>query len=127
MCYYKRKKKGVRTMKKIVSVILSVLMIFAVMSPAVSAAEEKEVTVYIEGYGSGLYGKSGEKAFPVELGLVEKLETMLGDLLANLAWAELTGDYTRYSQQLYDLIAPGYADLKLDNNGESRKDDGTWY
>ena len=114
-------------MKKIVSVILSVLMIFAVMSPAVSAAEEKEVTVYIEGYGSGLYGKSGEKAFPVELGLVEKLETMLGDLLANLAWAELTGDYTRYSQQLYDLIAPGYADLKLDNNGESRKDDGTWY
>lgn len=114
-------------MKKIISILLSVLMIFAVMAPAVSAAEEKEVTIYLEGYGSGLYGKSGEQAFPVELGLVEKLETMLGELLANLAIAELTGDYSAYSQGLYDLIAPGYADLMLDKNGESRKDDGTWY
>ncbi|MBE6774467.1 MAG: hypothetical protein E7544_09655 [Ruminococcaceae bacterium] len=114
-------------MKKIISILLSVLMIFAVMAPAVSAAEEKEVTIYLEGYGSGLYGKSGEQAFPVDLGLVEKLETMLGELLANLAIAELTGDYSAYSQGLYDLIAPGYADLMLDKNGESRKDDGTWY
>ena len=34
-------------MKKVVSVILSVLMIFAVMAPAVSAADEKAVTVYV--------------------------------------------------------------------------------
>ena len=114
-------------MKKVVSVILSVLMIFAVMAPAVSAADEKAVTVYVEGYGTGLNGKSGNQAFPVDLGLAEKLESMLGDLLKNLAWAELTGDYSAYSQQLYDLIAPAYADLTLDSNGESTDLNGEFY
>lgn len=114
-------------MKKIISVILSVLMIFAVMAPAVSAADGKVVTVYLEGYGEGLYGKSGQQAFPVDLGLIDGLKEVLDQLLANLAWGELTGDYSRYSDDLYNLIAPAYADLKLDNNGESRTDDGTWY
>ncbi len=114
-------------MKKIISVIFSVLMLFAVMAPAVSAAGEKTVTVYLEGYGEGLYGKSGEQAFPVDLGLIDGLKEILDQLLANLAWGEITGDYSRYSNDLYNLIAPAYADLKLDNNGESRRDDGTWY
>ena len=60
-------------MKKVISVILSVLMIFAVMAPAVSAADEKAVTVYVEGYGASLNGKSGNQAFPVDLGLAEGL------------------------------------------------------
>lgn len=114
-------------MKKIISVILSVLMLFAVMAPAVSAADEKVVTVYVEGYGAGLNGKSGNQAFPVELGLLDGLKAMLADLLKNLAIAEITGDYSAYSQQLYDLIAPAYADLKLDCNGESTDENGKFY
>ena len=114
-------------MKKIISILLAITMIFAVMAPAVSAADEKAVTVYLEGYGDGLIGKSGEQAFPVELGLIDGLKEMLGDLLKNLAFAELTGDYSGYSQQLYDLIAPAYADLKLDANGESTDLNGNFY
>lgn len=114
-------------MKKIISVILSVLMIFAVMAPAVSAAEEQAVTIYVEGYGATLRGKSGNQAFPVDLGLAEGLSSMLGDLLKNLAWAEVTGDYSAYSQQLYDLIAPAYADLTLDSNGEPTDLNGEFY
>ncbi len=114
-------------MKKIISVILSILMIFAVMAPAVSAAGEKTVTVYLEGYGSGLYGKSGEQAFPVDLGLIDGLKELLDEILLTLAWAEMTGDYSAYSDQLYKLIAPAYADLKLDSNGESTDDNGEFY
>ncbi len=114
-------------MKKIISVILSVLMIFAVMAPAVSAAGEKTVTVYVEGYGDGLYNAEGEQTFPVDLGLVDKLKELLDEILVTLAWAEMTGDYSAYSDQLYNLIAPGYAELKLDSNGESTDENGEFY
>ena len=114
-------------MKKIISVILSVLMLFAIMAPAVSAADGNAVTIYIQGYGDALYTADGKQAFPVDLGLVDGLKEVLDELLANLAWAEITGDYSRYSDDLYNLIAPAYADLKLDNNGESRTEDGAWY
>lgn len=114
-------------MKKIISLILSVLMVMAVMAPSVSAANEKAVTIYIEGYGDALYDETGKRVFPVELGLVEKLEDMLGDLLKNLAYAEITGDYSAYSQKLYELIAPGYEDVRLDNNGECVDENGNPY
>jgi len=114
-------------MKKLISVILSVIMIFAVMAPSVCAANEKTVTVYLEGYGSGLIGKSGEQAFPVDLGLVDGIKEISGQLLKNLAVAEITGDYSEYSEDLYNLIAPAYADLKLDNNGESTDLNGNFY
>ena len=91
-------------MRKLLSVILSVLMIFGVMAPCVGAANEKSVTIYIEGYGDGLNGKSGKQAFPVDLGLVDKIKDMLFDLLSDLAWAKLTGDYSAYSDGLYELI-----------------------
>ena len=114
-------------MKKILAVILSVLMIFGVMAPCVGAANEKSVTIYIEGYGDGLNGKSGKQAFPVDLGLVDKIKDMLFDLLSDLAWAKLTGDYSAYSDGLYELIAPAYADLKLDKNGEATDENGNPY
>lgn len=114
-------------MKKLISLFLAVLMIFAVMTPCVSAADGKSITVYVEGYGDGLHDETGKQVFPVDLGLVDKLKVMLTDLLGNLAWAKLTGDYSNYSQQLYDLIAPGYADVKLDNNGECTDENGNPY
>lgn len=114
-------------MKKIISIVLSVLMIFAVMAPAVSAANEKTITVYLEGYGSPLYNANGEQTFPVDLGLAEGLQEMLDEILVDLAWASLTGDYRSYSNRLYDLIAPAYADLKLDKNGESTDENGEFY
>lgn len=114
-------------MKKIISLFLSVVMVLAVMTPAVTAVNDKTVTIYVEGYGASLVGKSGQPAFPVDLGLVDKLKSMLYDLLKNLAFAEITGDYSAYSQQLYDLIAPAYADLRLDSNGESTDLNGNFY
>lgn len=114
-------------MKKTISILLSVLMIFAVMAPAVSAVNEKTITVYLEGYGDALIGRSGEQAFPVDLGLAEGLKEMLDEILVDLAWASLTGDYSSYSDRLYDLIAPAYADLKLDKNGESTDENGEFY
>lgn len=115
-------------MKKILSVILSVIMLMAMATPAINAfAAEQVVTIYLEGYGSTLNGKSGETAFPVDLGLEEGLKDILDELLVTLAWGGLTGDYSSYSNQLYDLIAPAYADLKLDCNGESTNDEGEFY
>ena len=48
-------KKGSATMKKITSVILVLIMLFAVMAPMATAANERTPVVYIRGNGDGLY------------------------------------------------------------------------
>ncbi len=117
-----------KTIKKVISLVLCVLMIMAMAVPAMSAsAAGKTVTVYLEGYGSSLYDENGKQIYDVELDLVNGLKEILDELLVNLAKGMLIGDYEEYCDQLYDLIAPAYAELKLDANGEATDDNGNSY
>lgn len=115
-------------MKKLISVLLTLVMLFTFAVPAFSASAQSDtVNIYLLGYGSTLYDENVEKIYPVNLDLATGVKEILNDLLKNLAKGMLFGDYDDYCDQLYDLIAPAYADLKLDKNGEATDDNGNFY
>lgn len=112
-------------MKKIISVILAVIMLMAMAVPAMSvSAADNVVTVYLEGYGSGLYDGNGEQVYPTDYDIVGNLKAVLGDLLKDLGKGMLMGDYDDYCDRLYDALAPAFAEMKLDNNGEATDENG---
>lgn len=115
-------------MKKIISLLLAVLMIFTMMLPAVAVGgEEKIVNVYLNGYGGTLYDENGKKIFGIELDLVGGLKEILDEMIVSLVKGELTGNYDEFCDQIYNLIAPAYAEVKLDKNGEATDDAGNPY
>lgn len=112
-------------MKKVISIVLALVMIMAMAVPAMAAGTtEKVVNVYLEGYGSGLYDGNGEKVYPTDYDIMGSLESVLGDLLKDLGKGMLIGDYDDYCDRLYDALAPAFAEMKLDNNGEATDDNG---
>lgn len=115
-------------MKKLISVILCLVMLVTMAIPAVAAGtNEKVVNIYLEGYGSALYDENGKQIFGVNLDLVNGIKAIFKDLTLNLTKGMLLGDYDDYCDQLYDLIAPAYAEVKLDKNGEATDDNGNHY
>lgn len=115
-------------MKKIISVILAAIMLMAVAVPGVSAAEEdKVVTVYLEGYGSWLWDENGERVYPTEYDIMGNLTAVLEDLLKDLGMGMISGNYDAYCDRLYDALAPAFAEMKLDNNGECTDENGNHY
>ncbi len=115
-------------MKKMLSVILSVVMIMLIAVPGMSAfAADKVVTVYLEGYGSELFDENGELVFPTDYDIMGNLTAVLEDLLKDLGKGMLIGDYDDYCDRLYDAIAPAFAEMKLDNNGECTDENGNQY
>lgn len=112
-------------MKKIVSVILTVVMLLTMVVPAFGASTADDcVNIYLLGYGSAIYNAEGEKIYDVDLDLVNGLKEILDQLLIDLAKGKLTGDYDAYCDKIYNLIAPAYAELKLDPNGEATDGSG---
>lgn len=115
-------------MKKIIAIILTVIMLMAVAVPGVSAAAaDKIVTVYLEGYGSGLFDENGNKVFPTDYDIMGNLTAVLDDLLKDLGKGVILGDYDAYCDRLYDALAPAFAEMKLDNNGECTDENGNAY
>lgn len=115
-------------MKKLISILLAAIMLFSFAVPAFAlGGNEKAVNVYLYGYGGSLYDETGKQTYPVNLDLANGLKAILSDLLKNLAKGMIFGDYDEYCDQIYNLIAPAYADLKLDKNGEATDDNGNPY
>ncbi len=113
-------------MKKIISIVLSIVMLMAVAAPAMSAgaAGEKVVTVYLEGYGEWLFDENGNRVYPTSYDIMGSLKSVLSDLLKDLGKGILMDDYDDYCDRLYDALAPAFADMKLDCNGEATDDNG---
>ena len=109
-------------MKRFISVLLAITMLVAILAPAVSAADDC-VNIYLKGYGHALYSADGEQIYGVDLDL-SSLEDTLDEFLVELGMGKLTGDFGPYCDRLYDLIAPAYAKLKLDKNGEATDGSG---
>lgn len=113
-------------MKKLISVILSLLMLFAVMAPAASAAEQGNITIYVSGYGGSLVDENGEYIWrdgPME-SMLTGLTDILGEILFDLSIGMVTGNYDEYCDKLYNQMAPAFKDLILDENGEASDGSG---
>ena len=114
-------------MKKLMSVVLALAMIFTAVIPSFAAgAQENYVTIYVEGYGGPIVDANGEYIWyngPKE-SMLTGLTAVLDKILDDLAFGALTGDYTEYCDSLYNAMAPAFAELKLDKNGEASDGSG---
>lgn len=125
-------------MKKIISVLLTVIMLFAVMAPAASAADAKvrDLTpiVYIRGNGEPLYDENGDE-IPVEFAdlfdenIVSEEEGITKDkliescaniLLPFLAEGLLMDKWDNYGKAIYDEFSPLFEKATLDGDGNPK-------
>ena len=117
-------------MKKLISILMSILMVAMLMIPAMSvaAADEGYLTIYIEGYGHPLYkdneNPSAENQIFPTGDIFSPILDGFGKDSVNLAKAMVTGDYTEYGNGLYDTFTPMFSAIQLDKNGEASDGSG---
>lgn len=111
--------------KKIVSLILVMTMLFSLAVPMMtaSAAYSPYPVVYVEGYGHSLYSDNNNpteenRIFPLNTDVAAKIKEALEPCLKELANSAITGDFSKYSDELYNAVAPIYDNIRLDKNGE---------
>lgn len=120
-------------MKKIISVLLSVLMLVTVTMPVinVSAANAQATPIiYIRGNGIHLYNENGERIASeigdIELGSEDEnmkdkiVETSANILLPFITEGLLFDKWDNYAQALYDEFSPLMDQVTLDGDGNPR-------
>lgn len=130
-------------MKKLLAIVLSLLTVFSIVSPAAAVNEEKLPIIYLAGKGNSpiyktdadgnfLLDENGQKIEAANLKqpggmsrgdyILSKLEPVLSELLFALA----SGNYEDYIQSLVDSFAPIYQDIVFDENGENNYSKIDW-
>lgn len=125
-------------MKKILSLILVLTMLFAVMAPCAFATDAKVKDelpmIFIRGNGEDLYDENG-KIIPGEIGdlfnenIVPKdegiskdklIESCVNILLPFLAEGLLMDNWDNYGKAIYEEISPLFEKTALDGNGNPK-------
>lgn len=118
-------------MKKIISVLLAVFMLFTVMAPCASAVSSRGniPVIYIRGNGEDIYGPDGKKVpatfNDLELGGEEGLDKdAIVDACVNVikpfvAEGLIFDKWDNYGKALYEEIQPLFEGAQLDGNGDS--------
>ena len=118
-----------RKFSKILSLFLAVVMLMAVAAPLMSvSAADGYITIYVPGYGGGLYKNNVEseenRIWPPVVDIGDLLMDAAEPLLTKLANGMIIGDWEAYGQELYDRVTPIFAELQLDKNGEASDGSG---
>ena len=121
-------------MKKIISILLVAIMLFAVMAPMASAANERTPVVYIRGNGDGLYYPDGTLCVAqledLSLGGDDGInkdkivETAVNILKPFVMEGMLFDKWDNYGRAIYEEIKPLFPDAALDYNGNPTKGTG---
>ncbi len=115
-------------MKKILSFVLSLLMLVSVMAPAASAASYPYPVVYVEGYGDPLFTEDGniysEEIYPTGADIGGTIKEALMPCLKELANGFITDNYDKYADALYNAAAPIWKDLVLNKDGTAKGTSG---
>ena len=121
-------------MKKLVSLLLVTLMLFAVMAPMVTAVNERTPVVYIRGNGDGLYYPDGTLCVAqledLSLGGDDGInkdkivETAVNILKPFVMEGMLFDKWDNYGRAIYEEIKPLFPDAALDYNGNPTKGTG---
>ncbi len=120
-------------MKKFISVLLAMLMIFAVSAPATGAlaAQDNEYpTIYLYGANTdGIYSATGERLYPIsdDVDGLNVFKQALMPCLEKLAMGLIIKDYEPYAKEFYDAFVPIFGPMALDKNGEASDGSGTEY
>lgn len=124
-------------MKKLISLVLVVLMLFAVMAPMASATNERVPIVYIRGNGDGLYYPDGTLCVAqfedLSLGGDDGLdkdtivETAVNILKPFVLEGMLFDNWDNYGRAIYEELKPLFPDSGLDYDGNPTKGTGVHY
>ena len=129
-------------MKKLISLSLFLVMLFAVMAPASSvfAANERTPIVYIRGNGDGIFYEDGTLCVAQfeDLSLggdneddgLDKdtiVETVVNILKPFVLEGMLFDNWDNYGKAVYDELKPLFPDSALDYNGNPTKGTGVHY
>ncbi|MBQ3136451.1 MAG: hypothetical protein IJB74_03110 [Clostridia bacterium] len=118
-------------MKKIISVLLAVMMLFALMSPCASAVSSRGniPIIYIRGNGEAIYGPDGNKVpatfNDLELGGEGGLdkdaivEACINIIKPFVAEGLIFDKWESYGKAIYEEIQPLFDGAQLDGNGDS--------
>ncbi|MBR6531206.1 MAG: hypothetical protein IKT61_01740 [Clostridia bacterium] len=114
-----------KTLKTIISIILSVTMIFAVCLPAF-AKEEKTAFVVVSGMNTfPLKYSDGEQAFPPTS---DSITSMVFELIPPVLAFLATNDYDALADGIFPPLTDVFGPLAFDENGDSINDiDGTLF
>ena len=126
-------------MKKLISLSLVIIMLFAVMAPvsSVFAANERTPIVYIRGNGDGLYYEDGTLCVAQfedlnfggdgeDDGLDKDtiVETVVNILKPFVLEGMIFDNWDNYGRAIYDELKPLFPDAGLDYNGNPTKGTG---
>lgn len=127
-------------MKKLISLFLVLLMIFAVMAPMSTAfaANERTPIVYIRGNGDGIYYPDGtlcvaqfeDLSLGDEEGGIDKdtiVESVVNILKPFVLEGMLFDNWDNYGRAIYEELKPLFPDAALDYNGNPTKGTGVHY
>ena len=114
-----------KTLKTIISVVLSVAMIFAVCIPAF-ASEPKTAFVVVSGMNTyPLIYSDGEQAFPPTS---DSITSMVFELIPPVLAFLATNDYDALADGIFPPLTDVFGPLAFDENGDSINDiDGTLF
>lgn len=109
-------------MKKALSFLLCLIMVFGLSAPAFAADESSLPTIYLSGKANTpIYMGDGTLASnPDHLDRAGYIKEAAGPVLEELAVALLTDDYSAYVDSLVNATAPIYEDLILDSDGNAQ-------
>lgn len=121
-------------MKKVISLLLVTVMLFAVMAPMASAADIRTPIVYIRGNGDGIYYPDGTLCVAqfedLQLGGDGEGEGLGKDAIVEAAVnilkpfvleGMLFDNWDNYGRALYEELKPLFPDSALDYNGNPTK------
>lgn len=105
--------------KKLISVSLAIIMVFAMTVPCFAANEEYP-TIYVTGaQTNNLFSAEGERIYPIGADVGAIFKEAIGPCIEQLLMGYLKGDYSDYTKELQSHIAPVFEKVKLDVNGEA--------
>lgn len=116
-----------RTLKKSLSIFLSVIMAFALFVPSFAALEMNDYpTIHINGRSSVVYDKDGKQIYTnpdPSFNEVEYAKSLVPIMAKEIAKTFVTQDWEGYSRTICDKITPLFEMIQLDENANAK--DGT--
>ncbi len=106
-------------MKRIFSVVLTLILVLSCLSPTFATEPEEYPTIYIVGaHTNPIYNAQGEEVYPLKVDFAGIIKETLGPCCEDLAKGMVTGDYTDYAEEFNASWSPIFKDLILDKNGD---------
>lgn len=107
-------------MKKLMSLFLSVVLIFSLCVPAFAAEYKEYPTIYVTGAQTNdIYSADGKLVSDFDIDLEAVLKDHGKDLLTEFLFGMISDDYKTWAKKFHDIFVGIYGDSALDKNGEA--------